>query len=410
MQLRSSRPRGQPLRRRAHARSRAARRRHRARTPVPGRAAPASPVRRGRSPTRRASRSPFSACSVPGEQREERGFTAAIAAGEAIFQPGPSCREALSTRFSQSREGEVAQDDHGRGGGKAREARKIILPAGQPEPSDRHVLQTQICCLMFALVAPFAVAQVDSRPLTDAERTARERARVLKDEADKGAESGRCRTEGENDACYKKFQVSSCLEDAKRKHTTATREAKRKAQEGGEISATSSGAMSRRGTPGRRRSASPRQTEEQGKPTRPTRLRRRTSGPRKSPRRTEGCGGSAKTCRGTGETAEKLEACRHRRKPRLPRSERRAKRSRRRRMLRRPTAGSSGQPAANPGSGFLPPVQTDSRACRRKRRGCVRDRRHGRRSARSSRRCRASFFRSPGSRGRAVRFAATAMR
>ena len=27
-----------------------------------------------------------------GEQREERGFTAAIAAGEMIFQPGPSCR------------------------------------------------------------------------------------------------------------------------------------------------------------------------------------------------------------------------------------------------------------------------------------------------------------------------------
>lgn len=94
----------------------------------------------------------------------------------------------------------------------------------------------RFAALMFALVAPFAVAQVDSRPLTDAERTARlERARVLKDEADKAQKAADAELKAENDACYKKFQVSSCLEDAKRKHTTATREAKRKAQEGGEI-------------------------------------------------------------------------------------------------------------------------------------------------------------------------------
>ena len=40
----------------------------------------------------------------------------------------------------------------------------------------------RFAALMFALVAPFAVAQVDSRPLTDAEKSSRlERARVLED-------------------------------------------------------------------------------------------------------------------------------------------------------------------------------------------------------------------------------------
>ena len=45
-----------------------------------------------------------------------------------------------------------------------------ILPAGQPEPRIAMFYRPRFAALMFALVAPFAVAQVDSRPLTDADR------------------------------------------------------------------------------------------------------------------------------------------------------------------------------------------------------------------------------------------------
>lgn len=90
--------------------------------------------------------------------------------------------------------------------------------------------------LPLLLLSSVASAQIDSLPYSDAERAQRaERARVLNSEAAAGQKAADATLKAENEACYKKFQVSSCLEDAKKKHIAATREAKRKEQEAGEI-------------------------------------------------------------------------------------------------------------------------------------------------------------------------------
>ena len=117
------------------------------------------------------------------------------------------------------------------------------------------------------------------------ERTARRAGAGVEGRGRQAQKAADAELKAENDACYKKFQVSSCLEDAKRKHTTATRGRSAKAQEGGEIERD----VKRRDVAARdaRKAAeawSARRSRRAGKFTGPTRLRRRTSGPRKSPR------------------------------------------------------------------------------------------------------------------------------
>jgi colicin import membrane protein len=90
--------------------------------------------------------------------------------------------------------------------------------------------------LLLILTSSCALAQVDSRPLSDAERTEKlGRAERLKDEASREQKAADAALKAENDACYKRFQVNACLEEAKKKHTAATREAERKELEGDEL-------------------------------------------------------------------------------------------------------------------------------------------------------------------------------
>ena len=90
--------------------------------------------------------------------------------------------------------------------------------------------------LLLCLLSSLAAAQVDSRPYAEAERAQRaERARVLNSEAAAEQKAADATLKAENEACYKKFQVSSCLEDAKKKHIAATREAQRKELEAGRL-------------------------------------------------------------------------------------------------------------------------------------------------------------------------------
>ena len=121
---------------------------------------------------------------------------------------------------------------------------------------------------------------------------------------------------------------------------------------------------------------------------RPTGLVKADQQPRKSQEGPEGCGGSAKACRGTGEARQKRPGSARRRKPRPPKSAKRKSPAK--------------DAAQRPGCRFIPPAwqspeadvarpfRADSRACRRKGADAF-EIGSGRRSARSSRRCRAVF-------------------
>lgn len=97
-------------------------------------------------------------------------------------------------------------------------------------------MRTTIVSAFLLLLPAAALAQVDSRPLSDAERSERlARASRLQDEAARLQQEADARLKTANDACYKKFLVSSCLEEAKKAHTQETRAATRMEQEGKEI-------------------------------------------------------------------------------------------------------------------------------------------------------------------------------
>lgn len=97
-------------------------------------------------------------------------------------------------------------------------------------------MRLTIVSLFILLFSAAAIAQVDSRPYTDAERSERlSRAKQLQDEAARLQKEADVRLKTSSDACYKKFLVSSCLEDARKLHRQESRTATRLEQEGGEI-------------------------------------------------------------------------------------------------------------------------------------------------------------------------------
>lgn len=90
--------------------------------------------------------------------------------------------------------------------------------------------------LLLLIAAPAALAQVDSHPLAEAERREKlERAAQLQAEAARLESEADAKLKATNAACYKKFLISSCLEDAKRTHTQEVRVAKRMELEGTEL-------------------------------------------------------------------------------------------------------------------------------------------------------------------------------
>lgn len=90
--------------------------------------------------------------------------------------------------------------------------------------------------LLLIVAAAPALAQLDSRPLSAAERSEKlGRASVLEGEADREQKAAEAALKAENEVCYKKFLVSDCLDAAKRKHTAAMRAAKNKELEAGEL-------------------------------------------------------------------------------------------------------------------------------------------------------------------------------
>ncbi|MCP5267427.1 MAG: hypothetical protein H6943_00165 [Zoogloeaceae bacterium] len=87
-----------------------------------------------------------------------------------------------------------------------------------------------------SLISSLALAQISAQPLSDAEKHEKlTRAETLKSQAAKMESAADDKLEAENAACYKKFLVNSCLEQAKETHRKAIREAKRLELEGGEI-------------------------------------------------------------------------------------------------------------------------------------------------------------------------------
>lgn len=92
-------------------------------------------------------------------------------------------------------------------------------------------LSAALLALLPALLLPLA-AFADPA----AERSALlERARVMQDEAKAEEKAADALFKTESDACYKKFQINSCLEAARKKHIASLRDAKRKALAGDEI-------------------------------------------------------------------------------------------------------------------------------------------------------------------------------
>ncbi len=97
-------------------------------------------------------------------------------------------------------------------------------------------MRITIVPLLLALFSMPVLAQVDSRPMPEAEKQQKlERARSLNAEASSMKKEADARQKATNEACYKKFLVSSCLEDAAKVHTQSVREAKRKELEAGEL-------------------------------------------------------------------------------------------------------------------------------------------------------------------------------
>jgi lipopolysaccharide export LptBFGC system permease protein LptF len=97
-------------------------------------------------------------------------------------------------------------------------------------------MRITIVPLLLALFSVPVLAQVDSRPMPEAERQQKlERARSLNAEASSMKKEADARQKAANEVCYKKFLVSSCLEDAAKTHTQSVREAKRKELEAGEL-------------------------------------------------------------------------------------------------------------------------------------------------------------------------------
>lgn len=90
--------------------------------------------------------------------------------------------------------------------------------------------------LLLLLAAPTALAQVDSHPLAEGERREKlERAAKLQAEASRLEGEADAKLKAANAACYKKFLISDCLEDARRTHTQEMRTAKRMELEGTEL-------------------------------------------------------------------------------------------------------------------------------------------------------------------------------
>lgn len=107
-----------------------------------------------------------------------------------------------------------------------------ILPASTRETA----MRLTIVPLLISLLAWPVFAQVDSQPMSEAERQGKlDHARSLREEADRLQQEADARLKAKNEACHKKFLVSSCLEDAHKAHIAESREAKRKDQEAGEL-------------------------------------------------------------------------------------------------------------------------------------------------------------------------------
>lgn len=97
-------------------------------------------------------------------------------------------------------------------------------------------MRKTIVLLLLSLLPLAVTAQVDSQPLSAAEREEKlGHARTLKAEASEMQKAADAKLKATNEACYKKFLVSSCLSDAGKEHKKSTRDAKRKDLEGSEI-------------------------------------------------------------------------------------------------------------------------------------------------------------------------------
>ena len=107
-----------------------------------------------------------------------------------------------------------------------------ILPASTRETA----MRLTIVPLLISLLALPAFAQVDSQPMSEAERQGKlDHARSLRDESERLQDAADARLKVQNEACHKKFLVSSCLEDAQKAHIEESRAAKRKDFEAGQL-------------------------------------------------------------------------------------------------------------------------------------------------------------------------------
>jgi hypothetical protein len=97
-------------------------------------------------------------------------------------------------------------------------------------------MRPTIVSTLLLLLPALAFAQIDSRPYDEVERAERlARAAELKREAGRLQEEADARHKAASAACYKKFLVSGCLEDARKAHTQESRIATRMDLEGTEM-------------------------------------------------------------------------------------------------------------------------------------------------------------------------------
>jgi colicin import membrane protein len=116
--------------------------------------------------------------------------------------------------------------------GGAQAGKIAILPASTRETA----MRLTIVPLLISLLAMPAFAQVDSQPMSEAERQGKlDKVRGLRDESARLQKEADARLKAKNEACHKKFLVSSCLEDAQKAHIAESREAKRKDLAAGEL-------------------------------------------------------------------------------------------------------------------------------------------------------------------------------
>lgn len=92
-----------------------------------------------------------------------------------------------------------------------------------------------LLCSLSLVLSGLACA-ADVVPMSAAEKQQKlARAAALKEESARIEREADARYRAEQKACYEKFLAASCLEEAKKQHTQASREASRRGIEGGEL-------------------------------------------------------------------------------------------------------------------------------------------------------------------------------